>query len=221
MSANEIVAELEKLNFPNTFNPYRDRCPVHDEPGASELRRRYLVEMLDSAASSELDSIWVGRDLGHKGGRRTGLALTDDVNFASHLGRWNLEAERPTTGRPVAEMTATAVWSVLRQVKVSVFLWNVFPLHPFNSDKPFSNRPHNAHERDAGLRVMAGIVSFIQPHRFVGVGNDAFSVLTAAFPGGPTHKIRHPSHGGQRGFKAGMNALYAGLMEEPEPTLFD
>ena len=87
--------------------------------------------MLDAASAVEIDAMWIGRDLGHRGGRRTGLALTDDIRFASHTKRWGIEVDRPTQGTPVGERTASIVWEMLEQIDQNVFLWNVFPLHPY------------------------------------------------------------------------------------------
>lgn len=220
MSGKDILGALGQLNFKNTFNPYFDRCPVHDASGAPELRSNYLVEMLERAASSNLDAIWVGRDLGYRGGRRTGLALTDDIHFSDHLVRWGLEPKRPTSGAPVPEKTAAAIWDILKRVSVPVFLWNVFPLHPYESGDPFSNRAHNARERKAGTDILISIVHYLKPQRLVAVGNDAFNVLSDALPHERIYKVRHPSYGGRNEFLETTRALYADSLIETEPDLF-
>lgn len=222
MSAKDILGALEKLDFDNTFNPYFDRCPVHDAAEAPELRSYYLFEMLERAASSNLDAIWVGRDLGYRGGRRTGLALTDDIHFSDHLVRWGLEPKRPTFGAPMAERTASTIWDILMQVSVPVFLWNVFPLHPYVNDDPFSNRAHNARERKAGTDILISIVQYLRPQRVIAVGNDAFNVLSHALPDFGVHKVRHPSYGGQNEFTESMRILYPESLNQrvSEPDLF-
>lgn len=220
MSSTDILNAIKRMEFKNTFNPYFDRCPVYDADEAPELRRYYLIEMLERAAAAELDAIWVGRDLGYRGGRRTGLALTDDVHFSHHLVRWDLEPKRPTCGEPVAERTAAAIWDILLQVSAPVFLWNVFPLHPFDEGDPFSNRAHNAREREAGADILVRIVDYIKPRRIIAIGNDAFNVLSSAFADIQVCKVRHPSYGGQSEFLASMRQLYEGCLMEPAPDLF-
>ena len=220
MKAKEILSALEQLRFENTFNPYFERCPVYDFAEAPELRRYYLVEMLERAASTKLDAIWVGRDLGYRGGRRTGLALTDDVHFSAHLVRWGLEPQRPTHGEPVAERTAAVIWDILLQVQQPVFLWNVFPLHPYDEGNPFTNRAHNARERKAGTDILVKIVNYLKPRRIIAVGNDAFNVLSTEFAGNKIYKVRHPSYGGQGEFLTEMRSLYAECMVPHTLDLF-
>src|SRR5260370_26006512 len=128
--------------------------------------------MLTAAASTEIDALWIGRDLGHRGGRRTGLALTDDVHLTIHATRWNVSIERATTGSMVAERTAAVIWSMLALVPASVFLWNVFPLHPHEPDDPFSNRSHRPDERAAGEELLAQLIAILRRRRLVGIGND-------------------------------------------------
>lgn len=219
-STQEIFRTLEDIRFENTFNPYFERCPVYDAKDAPELRRHYLAEMLNRAADTKLDAIWVGRDLGYRGGRRTGLALTDDVHFADHLERWGLDVQRPTFGEPVAERTAAVIWDILLRVNVPIFLWNVFPLHPFVQGDPFTNRAHNAKERKAGAEILLQMVEYLQPKRIIAIGNDAYNVLSGVFSEDFVYKARHPSYGGQTEFLTTMNTLYATQMDDCEPDLF-
>lgn len=209
MSHNKILNDIKNMDFENTFNPYYDRCPIHDNKNAPKIRRLYLKEMLDRACDIEIDSIWVGRDLGYRGGRRTGLALTDDINFSKHLNRWGLEPRQITNGTPVSERTASIVWDILDQIEKPIFLWNVFPLHPFENGNPFSNRAHNSLERNAGREVLIKVIQHIQPRRIIAIGNDAFNVLTPIYGNsGKLFKVRHPSYGGQTEFINSMHDLY-------------
>ena len=219
MNVKDIVGTLESIRFENTFNPYFDRCPVYDSDNAPELRRYFLSEMLERAAVSDLDAIWVGRDLGYRGGRRTGLALTDDIYFSDHLQRWGLEVKRPTFGKPVAERTAAAIWGILLRINAPVFLWNVFPLHPFVEGDPFSNRAHNARERKAGAKILLMMVEYLQPKRIIAIGKDAYTVLSAVFGKDLVYEVRHPSYGGQSEFLATMNAFYRAELVEIELDL--
>lgn len=220
MGSGAILHALTELRFENTFNPYVDRCPVHDTEGAPAVRRDYLTVMLDRAAVSDIDAIWVGRDLGYRGGRRTGLALTDDVHYADHLSRWDLSVQRPTIGEPVAERTATVIWEILSRLDVPIFMWNVFPLHPHDPGDPFTNRAHNARERRAGVDILMAIIQILQPRRIVALGNDAFNALAGTFGPDQLHKARHPSYGGQTEFLATMNSMYAGQMRADRLDLF-
>ena len=220
MNSSQILDALEQFQFENTFNPYFESCSVYDSEGAPELRRHYLFEMLERAAATELDAIWVGRDLGYRGGRRTGLALTDDIHFFDHLNRWEIESPRPTFGEPVAERTASVIWQILLQIQVPIFLWNVFPLHPYCDSDPFSNRAHNAHERKAGVELLTAILRFLKPKRIIAIGNDAYNALCTTIPEENLCKVRHPSYGGQNEFLKAMETLYADSISTIQKNLF-
>jgi hypothetical protein len=205
---SQFVSALSVLSFADTFNPYADRCPVYDRQDAPDRRAATLLAMLKAAGKCEVDSIWIGRDLGYRGGRRTGLALTDDVHMAMHAQRWGVAMYRPTKGQAVAERTAAVIWSVLDRIEVPVFLWNVFPLHPHEAGEPFSNRAHNARERAAGEDILAELITLIAPKRIVAIGNDAAKSAERISPNRKTIQVRHPSYGGQNQFLAQMQSLY-------------
>src|SRR3546814_13522005 len=125
-----------------------------------------------------VDAVWIGRDLGYRGGQRTGLALTDDIHVDQHAQRWSVRAERQTVGEAVAERTAAVIWGMLDQIEQPVFLWNVFPLHPHEAGSPLSNCQHNARERQAGEEILNLHLRPLQHRRVLATGNEELGTPT-------------------------------------------
>jgi len=198
---------LAAIQLQSVFNPYRDNCALHDRLDAAGVRRRNLVRWLNAALDARVETIWIARDLGYRGGRRTGVPLTDEV----HLGpagalMGGIELQRATRGPIVAERTAAIVWRVLSRVGEPVVLWNIFPLHPHEADDPFSNRCHTRAERHVTWPLLTALIEMTRPKRLVAIGRDAGLALSGIDI--PVHLVRHPSYGGQADFVAGMYALY-------------
>lgn len=208
MTPQQFVSQLRDLQFVNAFNPYSDRCSVYDLEDAPQRRSELLEKILEIAVRTEVDALWVGRDLGFRGGRRTGMALTDDVHFQAHLSRWGIVREKPTSGLPITERTATIIWEMLEWIDDPIFLWNVYPLHPHSPDSPFTNRAHNAKERKAGTEILDQLIQLLRPKRLIAVGNDAEKVLGQISGTVPVLKVRHPSYGGQTEFSRQVRELY-------------
>ena len=208
MSPTHFIEMLKELKFKDTFNPYSDQCHIHDMHDAPRRRSQALQHILEMATKREIDSLWIGRDLGYRGGRRTGLALTDDMHISLHAKRWGVSIERPTKGESIAERSATIIWSVLSQIEAHVFLWNVFPLHPHESENPFSNRSHNSQERKTGEELLTELIRLLKPRRLVAIGNDATQTAHRLADRQEVIQIRHPSYGGQTQFLAQMCNLY-------------
>lgn len=210
-----FVATLADTRLPSVFNPYSDVCPIHDRGDAAKLRRRNLERFLDAAIDARVDTMWIARDLGYRGGRRTGVPLTDEIHL-DHAGALlgGIQLERATQGPLVAERTAAVVWRVLATIGVPAVLWNVFPLHPHEADAPFSNRCHTRAERAATAPLLHGLIALVQPRQIVAIGRDAQVALEGLDV--PIIPVRHPSYGGQADFIAGLYELY-GAHEMPGP----
>lgn len=206
-NAEEFVDLVAALRFEDAFNPYSDLCSDFDRRDAAHIRRHNLVLVLNAAMDRGVDSIWVARDLGYRGGRRTGLAMTDEAHLDAHadlLGTPPLA--RSTNGPVMAERTATVIWQMLNAIGQPVFLWNVFPLHPHAAGDPMSNRCHKRSERMACRHIMVGLIHLLSPSRVLAIGRDAQLALDDL--GVTAEKVRHPSYGGQAEFVAGVSTHY-------------
>lgn len=206
-SPKAFASRLSELRLPSVFNPYSDCCPEFDRADAAQLRKRNLERCIEAAIAACVDTIWIARDLGYRGGRRTGVPLTDEVHL-EHAGALfgGIELDRATRGPVVAERTAAIVWNVLAQIGQPAVLWNIFPLHPHEPGDPFSNRCHTRSERDAAWPLLEALIGMIRPKRIIAIGRDAG--LALADIGLPVEIVRHPSYGGQGEFISGIQKLY-------------
>jgi hypothetical protein len=207
MKPAAFVDALTAIHLEDVFNPYSDRCQLHDRADAPQRRRANLLAVVKAAAEDGIDSVWIARDLGYRGGRRTGLPLTDEIHLQTFSDIYGgLTLSRATKGPPVAERTAAIIWKVLAQIDKPVFLWNIFPLHPFEPGDPLSNRCHTRAEREVFRDLLFTLLKMLRPKSVIAIGRDAHhSLLELDID---CHAVRHPSYGGQAEFIRGMNELY-------------
>jgi hypothetical protein len=214
MTPRQFVSALEAISLPSVFNPWRDHCPIHDLEDAAERRRENLEQFLEAAVAAGVRTMWIARDLGYRGGRRTGVPLTDEVHLdsaATLLG--GIALTRATDGPPVAERTAAVIWRVLARIGEPVILWNVFPFHPHADGDPMSNRCHTRGERADTWPLLEALVEMVQPSRIVSIGRDASLALSEL--GLETSAVRHPSYGGQAEFTSSIYELYGVAPDQP------
>lgn len=207
MNSKNFVASLAALSMPGVFNPYRDKCEIHDLADAPRVRRSNLATYLEAIESIGADTIWMGRDLGYRGGRRTGLALTDEQNLLDLARAYpGSKPKKATRGPVVAERTAAEIWGVLCRLKRPPLLWNVFPFHPHEADDPMTNRRFTARELASVTDLNRELIQGLGITRIICIGQDA-AAYAESF-GVQTEVVRHPSYGGVREFRMGMQRLY-------------
>lgn len=208
MNPKRYVEMLAEVSLPSVFNPYADTCPIYDRVGAPATRRTNLEQYLYAAMEAPDLSLWVGRDLGYRGGRRTGIALTDEVNLEmlERVYSGKLRLAKATKGPVVSERTASVFWDMIGRLNTPVFTWNVFPFHPHEREVSLSNRCHTRYERLAMKHALKELITILRPTKVIAIGNDAQQGLEDLDV--ECLKVRHPSYGGVTDFRAGVAASH-------------
>lgn len=207
MTPSAFVKSLASIHLPNVFNPYADVCEVHDKANAANTRRRNLRHYLEAAHALGVDTVWMGRDLGYRGGRRTGLALTDERNLPNlPIVYPGAASDRSTHGPEIAERTAAEIWSIINKLSLPPLLWNVFPFHPHEPDDSFTNRKFTARELLEVDDLNWELFRWLGIRRVVTIGQDA-TAYAERF-GVEVLCVRHPSYGGVNEFREGMRRIY-------------
>jgi len=149
-----------------------------DGEGAARRRERLVAYLV---ARTEARWIVVGEAAGYRGARVSGIPFT---------------SERQLTGKPPGESTATLVQRVLDELRAAgdVLLWNLVPTHPHRAGESQSNRQPTRAEIAAARPFLAVLA---RGRRTIPVGRLAHAELGGVY-------VRHPSHGGEAGFRAGL-----------------
>lgn len=194
-----LIQTIKDTCFENVFNPYVHNCKVHDNKQSCQIREENLRVYLNKHLKQKPEIIWLGRDLGYRGGRRTGIPLTDEMHLAilnQSLGTNKIV--KATSTETVKEMTAREIWKLASHFSLPPFLWNVFPYHPYAQDNAMSNRSHSRKEFQTSQKILETVLDIFEFKYYFALGRDAYAALDDM--GLKPVYVRHPSHGGQREF---------------------
>ncbi|MEA9566839.1 uracil-DNA glycosylase [Xanthomonas sp. WHRI 8932A] len=216
---NNFVDSVSSFEMPRVFNPYRDSCPVHDDSKSALLRRENLKNYLVSAFEKNPECLWVGRDLGYRGGRRTGIPLTDEPHLSALAQVFpSLNLSKATRTNLVVERTAAEIWRVISRLDEAPFLWNIFPFHPFDSADPMGNRCHTRDEYKECAWILERLLGIFNFKKVFSLGNDAARVFRKYDI--EMVCVRHPSYGGQNEFRRTMEIEYGTKCRSSQSELF-
>jgi len=196
---DDLIEIIKETCFDNVFNPYVHNCKTHDHKQSCQIREANLHVYLHQILKLKPEIMWVGRDLGYRGGRRTGIPLTDEMHLSllnQTLGTTKIV--KATSTEPIKEMTAKAIWKLAAHFSLPPFLWNVFPFHPYVQDNDMTNRSHSKIEFQTSQKILEEVIDIFEFKHYFALGRDAYSVLDDM--GLDPVYVRHPSHGGQREF---------------------
>lgn len=207
MNLRSFAKSLAEIALENVFNPYANICSIHDREDAAIIRRRNLSSYLIAAQALGVDTIWMGRDLGYRGGRRTGLAFTDECHLLKVPKLFpGALLSRATHGNAVAERTAAEIWAALRMAPRPPLFWNVFPFHPHECGNPLTNRRFTRKELAEVDDLNASLIACFDIKSIISIGQDA-SQYANRF-GISVRVVRHPSYGGAIDFRRGIANVY-------------
>ncbi|KPQ24581.1 MAG: Uracil DNA glycosylase superfamily [Halomonas sp. HL-48] len=216
-----FLENLAAFKSARVFNPWSSNCEEVDNENSFDVRLKNLHTVLRACADANEVDLWIGRDLGWRGGRRTGVALVDEatlVDYASSINASGLT--KATVGPAMKERTATEIHLARKRVSRKIFFWNVFPFHPHEDNKPHSNRMHTRAERDLGLSFLNNILELLPIRRALAIGNDATRAVQKIDL--EFYSVRHPSYGGQQDFHRQVDAHYGLVSNEcTQKSLFD
>lgn len=151
-AVDRFLNDLSSFEAERVFNPWAANCRRVDIDQSFSVRLQNLRTVMSACADANEVDVWIGRDLGWRGGRRTGVALVDELSL--HAYARSIDASglaKATVGPAMKERTATEIHLARARVSKKLFFWNVFPFHPHEQDNPCSNRMHTRSEREVGL----------------------------------------------------------------------
>lgn len=203
-----FIAQLSTASTaPDAHNPYRG------EDENATIRRANLRLYLHALAAGQPSVMLVMEAPGYRGCRITGVPVTSRKILHEGLSALDLFGEargyHATTDagfeRVYGEQSATIVWETMAALGVVPLIWNTFPFHPHEMDKPLTNRAPRRPEIAQGLPFLQTLVTLFAPTQIIAVGNVAHDGL--ADLGITAVKVRHPAQGGKMAFVAGVTSL--------------
>ena len=96
MTPSQFVSALEAVSLPSVFNPWRDRCPVHDVADAA-ARRRHNLESFLEAAIRAVETVDTQLSRVVEACRSSGTALLVSADHGNCEQMWDPETNGPHT----------------------------------------------------------------------------------------------------------------------------
>lgn len=200
----ELLASLPPR--PLCFNPYASGDGVADG-----IRRTNLRLYLEELVAHRPDTMLVGEAPGYNGCHWSGIPFTSERQLERGVARHGLfgpgKGYRWTSDRPggYSEPSGTILWGIIGELPRVPLVWNAFPLHPFKTGNPLSNRTPTDLELEQHAFVLKALADLFPVTRTVAIGRKAEAVLAGL--GIRAAGVRHPANGGKNACREGLLAL--------------
>jgi uracil-DNA glycosylase len=187
---------------PHCANPYSRQV------AANACRRHNLRRYLASLAQQKPHYLLVGEAPGYRGCRISGIPFVSPQLLRAGWLPDSRGYRLPSEWQHIkGEASASIVWQVIGQQAPLPLLWNVFPFHPHQPEKPQSNRTPTKAEIELGEPFLRQLWQMYERPLLVAVGRQAAEALVRWQM--PHHQVRHPAHGGKTQFTAGVATIFA------------
>jgi len=204
---NALIRELSAAQLAeDAFNQYA--------PGDvnNAIRRSNLRLYLRAMAARRPQTLLLMEAPGYRGCRLTGVPVTSRTVLLEGLPALDLfgrdagfcDVADAGFERVYGEQSATIVWNALSDLGALPVIWNAFPFHPHQAEKPGSNRKPRLGELDLGAEFLRRILDMWDFEQLIAVGNVAHEMLQHLNL--DCRKVRHPAHGGKKDFVAGLRS---------------
>jgi hypothetical protein len=206
----DIFENLTKKQFgENTFNPYIDKCKIHDNVDSPKIRRNNLKLYLEAMDYLKPRDLWIAEAVGAKGSRRTGIPLIPEnlLDRCSELLQTKEKFKKATKTKTEGILTANIIWREIENLKIIPFLWNTVLHHPHTQQNKLKNRTPNVSEIKLYIPILERIIYYFQFQKIICIGKISYSFLSSLSIN--CSYVRHPSMGGIKKFREGILNLYS------------
>ena len=200
------LLEDKVFTVPSTevlFNQYKDVAPAVDLPDAASIRRANLKNYLRSFTSIP-HILVVGEAPGAWGCRFSGVPFTSEVQLSDSVLPF-VGHQSSRNSSPYSEVTAKIFWHVMLPYHPRFLAWNCVPFHPHKEGAPLSIRNPTRNEIRIYSSILLELIQLLNPRYIVAIGQKSKFALDHL--GVTSLYVRHPSRGGAKAFKAGIEHI--------------
>jgi uracil-DNA glycosylase len=203
----EYFLNSKIFHHPSTeiiFNQYAGDIKGLDRKDGAKLRRENLFGYL-SSLKRQPSILLLGEAPGPWGCRFSGIPFTGEAQL--------VRGELPFSGQqsslsqsPYSERSGTVFWGLLKQHHPDFFVWNTIPFHPHRPDDYLSVRNPRWSEVKEYLPLLSELLDILKPKQIAAIGRVAEKALKTI--GRDCVYVRHPSYGGVKLFREGMEKIF-------------
>lgn len=209
MKDKTLISFLEHnvFEYPSTdtiINQYADEIEGIDRKGGATIRRENLLHYV-SSFKGRPELLLLGEAPGPWGCRFSGIPFTGE----GPLSRGELPfagKQSSTSASPYSERSGTVFWELLAPYHPRFFVWNTIPFHPHLPGNYLSVRNPRWSEVKEYLPLLEELIAILKPQRIAAIGRIAERAVTAI--GQQCTYVRHPSYGGVKLFREGMERIF-------------